>query len=258
MLEHIRKVLLLTLVGASGVWIGSSFFVDHESAVEADLDDENTTSSTHGERSSIVPSRTSATLGDQGERSSRDLEQGDTTADPATIVHAASVGSVESVDGQAEDSESPWTPSENSPVDSRSDTFRGYEKSPGSPPELMNSANITCEFGSGNSGSVLAPPVGSAEWQGGPIIYHSINVDTGTARMSGTIGATGSQTGETDVRVGATANALHFYGLSPIGNFVVVSIFNIRNNSGDYAAIMSRHNERPMGLHTSVFSGACY
>jgi hypothetical protein len=99
--------------------------------------------------------------------------------------------------------------------------------------------------------------MGGAEWQGGPVVYDSIDFAAQTARLSETGAVTASQTGEIEVQVAATANALHLYGLSPGGNFVVTSIFNFPDGSGGYAAIMSRHNERPLGLHTSVFSGSC-
>ncbi len=123
-------------------------------------------------------------------------------------------------------------------------------------PDPDSVARITCEFGPGLSGGVQSVPTIEAEWAGGRIDFDNSGIP-GKVVMRGTVGATSSLTGESELRVDTTPDGLHFSGPTPRGNFILVSLFNLIDGSGDYVAIMSRHQERPFGLHTAVFSGAC-
>lgn len=133
-----------------------------------------------------------------------------------------------------------------------------FDEPSGNLPELASVAAITCEFGVGRTGGVRSAPIITAEWQGGPIAFDTVDLNAGTATMRGSVGATGSLTGETEVRIATTPNGIHFSAATAAGNFVLITLFGLADSSGGYAALMSRHNERPMGLHSSVFSGTCY
>ena len=70
---------------------------------------------------------------------------------------------------------------------------------------LFDSARISCDFGAGNGTGArigdLLTVGGGAQWQGGLILYDLMDAEAGTARMTGSVGATGSPNGEAEVQV---------------------------------------------------------
>jgi hypothetical protein len=126
---------------------------------------------------------------------------------------------------------------------------------------LLNAGAIKCDFSQGNSGfwQNQALTVGTAAWQGGPIMYDSINLAAGTARMTGTAALTGSVTDGANVTAVATNSALHLYGVASNGTLSSTTIFGAaRNAAGHYNAVMSYHGP---GLHndqeSAQFYGTC-
>lgn len=124
------------------------------------------------------------------------------------------------------------------------------------PKRLLEAASITCEFGAGLTGSARSLPNSRFEYQGSPIGFDTFDMAAATARMTGNI--VGS-TYETQVRLHTTPGALHFSGTLSGGNFVLITVFGlVANDLGDYAAIMTMHNQKPAGLHTQINSGNCH
>jgi len=123
---------------------------------------------------------------------------------------------------------------------------------------LLKSATLSCRFDPGNGSEWRGGnmTVHSASWQGGPIIYDSIDTQSGSAQMEGTQGATGSQTGETDVHVVATATGLHFAGFTLRGELVVTTVYAALDAGGHYMAVMSRHGA-DLQHESAQFYGSC-
>ncbi|HUN25299.1 MAG TPA: hypothetical protein VMU67_03255 [Steroidobacteraceae bacterium] len=123
---------------------------------------------------------------------------------------------------------------------------------------LLDSVRISCQFDPGNGSEWPGGnmTVHGASWQGGPITYDSIDTHAGSAQMEGTQGATGSQTGETDVRVVATPTGLHFAGFTPRGDLVVTSVFAALDTAGHFIAVMSRHGAA-LQHESAQFYGSC-
>lgn len=132
-----------------------------------------------------------------------------------------------------------------------------WERPAANPLELMKSAVIRCDFGPGKTGNVRSIPEDIFEWKGGSITFDSFDPDQKSAQMVGSIGATGSRTGEVVVRNDVTSTGIHFSGSLPNGNFIFVTIFGLIDERGNYSALMSRHNSAPVGLHSEVVSGTC-
>lgn len=61
-----------------------------------------------------------------------------------------------------------------------------------------------------------------------------INIKTGTARLSGNVGAT-------DVRAISSASGLTFIEKTPYGNYSYTTVFPVRNHENRYFFVQSRH-----------------
>jgi hypothetical protein len=92
---------------------------------------------------------------------------------------------------------------------------------------LIDAVRISCEFnlGAGAQWKNGRVTVGSAAWQGGPIMYDQIAMTDGTAMMLGSEGATGSNTGEVQLRAAATRTGLHFSSFVPRGDLISTTVF---------------------------------
>jgi hypothetical protein len=124
---------------------------------------------------------------------------------------------------------------------------------------LLDSARISCDFGAGNNtgtriGDVLTVS-GGAQWQGGLILYDFTDAGAGTARMTGSVGATGSPNGETEVQVMTEGTRVFLSGFLQNRAYVVVTIFDELDNVGRHIAVMSRHEDRL--TYASQFLGTC-
>jgi hypothetical protein len=125
---------------------------------------------------------------------------------------------------------------------------------------LLNAAGVKCDFSPGNSGfwhnQTLSD--GTAAWQGGPLVYDSINTASGTATMTGNVSLTGSQTDGLNVRAVPTTTALHLYGVAPNGTLTSTTIFGAaRNAAGHYNAVMSYHGPTLRDQESAQFYGTC-
>lgn len=87
-------------------------------------------------------------------------------------------------------------------------------------------------------------------------MYDSMDFTTSTARMTGSEGATGSRTGEANMRVAVTDNGLHFTSFNPRGDLVSTTVFPSTDKRGRYVAVMSTHSTE-FNHHSSQFYGLC-
>jgi hypothetical protein len=123
---------------------------------------------------------------------------------------------------------------------------------------LLSAISISCQFDPGYSGGWSGDDIRvySAAWQGGLIVYDSVDLTAGKARMTGSEGATGSKIGEVKVRAAATSNGLYFSGFSPRGDLITTTVFAERDKLNRYMAVMSSHATE-MGHNSSQFHGRC-
>lgn len=112
--------------------------------------------------------------------------------------------------------------------------------------DILDSLRISCDFAAGNNTGTRFGPVltvgGGAQWRGGPIVYDNIDAFAGTARMTGSVGATGSPDGEAKVRFTTEGTRVYFTGYLPDRTYVVVAIFDELDNVGRHISVMSRHD----------------
>ncbi len=108
---------------------------------------------------------------------------------------------------------------------------------------LKNAMMIRCEFKPGATGYWANKnlSVSLFEWQGGPVTFQVVDLNAGTARILGGVGATGSQEGTIDANVTATGTGLHFSTFTPTRVLVVSTVFANLDRAGRYRAVMSRH-----------------
>lgn len=134
---------------------------------------------------------------------------------------------------------------------STKDTASATDAPPDPMADLLNSMTIWCRFDPGNGAHLRDEKITMYDltYQGGPITYESIDMDAGTARMTGSAGATGSQAGVLDVLATSTRAGLHFSAVNSRGELVVTTVFGTVDNRGRHAAVMTTH-----GMH--AFDGS--
>jgi len=122
----------------------------------------------------------------------------------------------------------------------------------------MGAISISCQFDSGqgaawhgNSYSIM-----SASWQGGLIVYDTMDFTASSARMTGSEGATGSGTGEVKMRVAVTGSGIHFTSFNPRGDLVSTTVFRTTDKQGRYIAVISTHSTE-FNHYSSQFYGLC-
>ena len=124
---------------------------------------------------------------------------------------------------------------------------------------LLGSLRITCDFGAGNNtGTRVGDTLtigGGAQWVGGPLVYDFVNATAGAARLTGSVGATGSPTGEATMQVSTEGSRVMLSGFLANRAFVAVTIFDELDNVGRHIAVMSRHEDR--FTYASQFLGTC-
>lgn len=123
---------------------------------------------------------------------------------------------------------------------------------------LLNSLAVRCDFDPGADAYWSAGEVHThgVNYSGGEIVYQSIDIGDGTAQMDGTPGATGSATGELNVRVAANNAGLHFAGFTTEGSLIVTSVYAAVDHAGRYLAVMSWHGQASGHESIQVY-GAC-
>ena len=138
----------------------------------------------------------------------------------------------------------------------RLDTQRSGEQAPLD--KLLSSMSVRCEFDRGAGGYWPEGKVfpHTAAWQGGPLEFESIDIVAAKAQMTGSVGATGTVEGVTEIRVTATNSGLHFSGFKPDGELIVVTVFGALDSQGAYLAAMSTHGTG-FEHESAQFYGAC-
>ena len=128
--------------------------------------------------------------------------------------------------------------------------------------DLLDSARITCEFGAGSNtgsriGDSLSVGSGGAQWQGSLMVYDFLEPSGGKVRLTGTVGAVGSPTGEATVQFTVAGSRIYFMGFLPNGMYILTTVYEELDNMDRHVAVMSRHGE---GLfnYGSQFLGVCY
>jgi hypothetical protein len=125
--------------------------------------------------------------------------------------------------------------------------------------ELLDSSRISCDFRAGNTTGIRLGEMltvgGGAQWQGGLLIYDLIDAGAGTARLVGTVGVTGSPSGEAKMQVTTEGSRVFLSGFLQNRAFVMVTIYDELDNVGRHIAVMSRHE----GFfdYASQFLGTC-
>ena len=114
------------------------------------------------------------------------------------------------------------------------------------PPDLADPVSIWCKFDPGHGAHQRDGKVSMYElaYQGGPVTYDTIDISSGTGRMTGSAGATGSNEGALDVLVTATPAGLHFSAVNPRGELVITTVFGAVDKQGRHAAVMTTHGTR--------------
>jgi hypothetical protein len=123
---------------------------------------------------------------------------------------------------------------------------------------LLNSSSLGCDISAAqgamwNGGTAR---VHSISYQGGPFAYQAINLEAGTATMTGSAGVTGSADGELAVKVTPTDGGLNFTGFTRSGDLLIVTVYAALDASGHYRTVMSRHGSR-MANESAQFYGTC-
>jgi hypothetical protein len=81
-------------------------------------------------------------------------------------------------------------------------------------------------------------------------------MDSGTARMTGSEGATGSREGVLDVLVTATRAGLHFSAFNSREELVVTTVFGRVDKQGRHLAVMTTHGSHPFNGSYQTY-GSC-
>jgi hypothetical protein len=127
--------------------------------------------------------------------------------------------------------------------------------------DLLDGTRITCDFGAGNNtgarvADTLIAGVG-AQWQGSLMVYDLLEPSAGKARLTGTVGAAGSPTGEAKVQLMTIGSRIYFMGLQQNGTYMLTTIYDELDNMDRHVAVMSRH-ENGFFTYGTQWLGVCY
>lgn len=125
--------------------------------------------------------------------------------------------------------------------------------------DILDSLRISCDFAAGNNTGLrfgeLLTVGGGAQWRGGLIVYDNIDLLAGTARMIGSVGATGSPDGEAKVQFTTEGTRVYLTGFLQDRTYIVVAIYDELDNVGRHISVMSRHDGH--FSYASQFLGTC-
>lgn len=121
---------------------------------------------------------------------------------------------------------------------------------------LLTAEKISCRFDPGNAARVNGPNISMYELGDRPITYDSIDVTAGTARMTGSAGATGSREGVLDMRMVATHAGLHFSAVNSRGELLLTTVFGALDESDHRRAVMTVHGRQADDGSFQVY-GSC-
>jgi hypothetical protein len=256
MRTDLANCLIVGYIGGALGWVAHSTLQQRESQTSASRDTESVVRA-----SSPTPSDPDNTARPQS-TSKRSRAQSDTQP-------AESNGSAASSDVEEGTSETPESaafvlvPDRSSdvlamPSNDRSASAAAGESAVKDPlADLLDSMTIWCRFDPGNGAWLREENISMYElaYQGGPISYDSIDIDSGTARMTGSAGATGSREGVLDVLVTATRAGLHFSAFNSREELNVTTVFGAVDQHGRHLAVMTTHGARADGSYQTY--GAC-
>lgn len=127
--------------------------------------------------------------------------------------------------------------------------------------DLLDDGRITCDFGTGSItgarvGDSLTIGPGGAQWQGSLMVYDLLEPAGGKARLTGTVGAVGSPTGEATVQFTVAGSRIYFMGFLPNGMYILTTVYEELDDMDRHVAVMSRHG----GLfdYGTQLLGVCY
>lgn len=123
---------------------------------------------------------------------------------------------------------------------------------------LLNANGLSCDISAAQGAQWRGggPLTHSISYTGGPFAYQAMNLESGTATMTGSAGLTGSVNGELDVKVTPTDMGLNFTGFTRSGDLLVVTVYADRDAAGHYRMVMSRHG-RQLANESAQFYGTC-
>ena len=144
------------------------------------------------------------------------------------------------------------------------DAPQRYPDDPASIEDLLAAPTIWCDFGVGNNQGIRIDgqlTTGGAAWVGDPLELDLLDFDQGTARLRGSLGATGSRKGEVKMRVIVDGARIHLMGLLPTGTLQTVTIYGDRSDSGRdagrHVAVLSRHEPGAFLTYGVQYLGSC-
>jgi hypothetical protein len=121
---------------------------------------------------------------------------------------------------------------------------------------LLNSEEISCRFDPGNASRVNGPNISMYELADRPITYDSIDITAGKARMTGSVGATGSREGVLEMQMVATHAGLHFSAVNSRGQLLVTTVFGALDEGDRRWAVMTVHGRQADDGSFQVY-GSC-
>jgi hypothetical protein len=122
---------------------------------------------------------------------------------------------------------------------------------------LLTSEKIECRFDPGNAARVNGPNnISMYELADRPITYDSIDITAGKARMTGSVGATGSREGFLDMQMVATHAGLHFSAVNSRGELLLTTVFGALDEGGRRWAVMTVHGRQADDGSFQVY-GSC-
>jgi hypothetical protein len=77
-----------------------------------------------------------------------------------------------------------------------------------------------------------------------PITYDSIDITAEKARMTGSVGATGSREGVLEMHMVATHAGLHFSAVNSRGELLLTTVFGALDEGGRRWAVMTVHGRQ--------------
>jgi hypothetical protein len=122
---------------------------------------------------------------------------------------------------------------------------------------LLTAEKISCRFDPGNAARVNGPNnISMYELADRPITYDSIDITAGKARMTGSVGATGSREGVLDVQMVATHAGLHFSAVNSRGELLLTTVFGALDEGNRRWAVMTVHGSQADDGSFQVY-GSC-
>jgi hypothetical protein len=121
---------------------------------------------------------------------------------------------------------------------------------------LLNTEKISCRFDAGNAARVNGPNISMYELADRPVTYDSIDITAGKARMTGSVGATGSREGVLDMQMVTTHAGLHFSAVNSRGALLVTTVFGALDQGDRHWAVMTVHGRQADDGSFQVY-GSC-